>query len=200
MDNLPRTPAEYRAWWKSQTDTPYGYCWCGCGGKTSIAPRSCAKRFAVRGEPHRFVQSHTGQTLSGVLYVEENRGYETPCWIWQRHVNHWGYGYMRLNGKRVRVHRAFYEQKYGPLPADLHLHHLCAPYGGPRHCVNPDHLQPVTKGENNRKAITTKLTMEDAERIRLLRKQRRFTYKELGAMFGVTAMQICNIVNRRQWI
>jgi len=36
----------------------------------------------------------------------------------------------------------------GPIPDGLHLDHLCA---NPP-CVRPDHLEPVTQAENNRRA------------------------------------------------
>lgn len=35
----------------------------------------------------------------------------------------------------------------GPIPSGLQLDHLCRT----RHCVNPDHLEPVSQQENNRR-------------------------------------------------
>lgn len=58
MDNLPRTPEEYRRWWAENTDVPYGYCWCGCGYKTNIAPTTWAPHLRVKGEPYRFLPNH----------------------------------------------------------------------------------------------------------------------------------------------
>jgi hypothetical protein len=40
-----------------------------------------------------------------------------------------------------------YEQKHGPIPDELELDHLCEV----RNCGNPDHLEPVTPGENQRR-------------------------------------------------
>jgi hypothetical protein len=51
------------------------------------------------------------------------------------------------NGRRVATkaaHRLFYEQLVGPIPDGLQLDHLCRV----RHCVNPDHLEPVTQTAN----------------------------------------------------
>ena len=28
---VPTTPDEHFAWWRANTDVPYGTCWCGCG-------------------------------------------------------------------------------------------------------------------------------------------------------------------------
>lgn len=37
---------------------PYGYCHCGCGKKTRIAPQTANDRGWIRGEPVRFVHGH----------------------------------------------------------------------------------------------------------------------------------------------
>ena len=44
--------------------------------------------------------------------------------------------------------REVYELYRGPIRNGLHLDHLCRV----RSCVNPDHLEPVTQAENNRRA------------------------------------------------
>lgn len=66
------------------------------------------------------------------------------CWDWTGHVTG-GYGRIRVNGKRVQVHRLSYELCTGrKIPDGLHLDHLCRN----QRCVNPDHLEPVTPKEN----------------------------------------------------
>jgi hypothetical protein len=47
----------------------------------------------------------------------------------------------------VLAHRWAYEHFIGPIPAGLEIDHLCRV----RHCVNPAHLEPVTKSENRRR-------------------------------------------------
>lgn len=44
----------------------------------------------------------------------------------------------------VGAHRVVYEELVGPIPDGLMLDHLCRV----RHCVNPEHLEPVTNREN----------------------------------------------------
>jgi hypothetical protein len=70
------------------------------------------------------------------------------CWVWQGETNISGYGRLELSGrpnrKRVLAHRLSYEVFVGPIPAGLHLDHLCR---NPP-CVNPEHLEPVTCREN----------------------------------------------------
>jgi hypothetical protein len=51
---------------------------------------------------------------------------------------------MTREGKKVLVHRWFYEQANGPIPDGLELDHLCR---NPR-CCNPAHLEAVTHAEN----------------------------------------------------
>jgi hypothetical protein len=62
------------------------------------------------------------------------------CWIWTGAMNGHGYGQVNIAGKSNAAHRAFYEFCRGPIPAGLHLDHLCRTPA----CVNPDHLEPVT--------------------------------------------------------
>ena len=40
------------------TPTAYGYCRCGCGGKTNLARRTETKRGRVKGEPLAFIAGH----------------------------------------------------------------------------------------------------------------------------------------------
>lgn len=71
------------------------------------------------------------------------------CWNWTASTRH-GYGQIwtsaDANGRRklLAAHRASYEIAKGPIPAGLDLDHL---WRNTR-CVNPDHLEPVTRREN----------------------------------------------------
>lgn len=124
-----------------QCTIPYGLCHCGCGKQTRLAKITNHARFRIAGQPYRYFHSHA-QCSSGPEYLIENRGYKTPCWVWQRHINHNGYGMMRdetRTGKLRSAHKTYYERKYGAVPAGKQLDHLCRL----RRCVNPDHLEPV---------------------------------------------------------
>ena len=73
-------------------------------------------------------------------------GMTGECWIWTASTVR-GYGTVRLDGKRRRAHRVSYEMAKGPIPEGLDVDHLC--FNPP--CVNPDHLEAVTREENLRR-------------------------------------------------
>lgn len=75
----------------------------------------------------------------------EDRGYATPCWIWQLKTTEKGYARSRLPGIGLaRVHRVAYELRFGPIDDGLVTDHLCRVTS----CVNPHHLELVTPAEN----------------------------------------------------
>ncbi len=68
------------------------------------------------------------------------------CWLWTDRLNADGYGHLRcMGGVQVSAHRAVYElyRDVVVLP-QFDLDHLCRV----RHCVNPDHLEPVDRMTN----------------------------------------------------
>lgn len=74
-----------------------------------------------------------------------------PCWERRDGINDQGYGRFYAGPgapqKDVYAHRWAYEHLVGPIPEGLTLDHLCRNLI----CVNPDHLDPVTVGENARR-------------------------------------------------
>jgi hypothetical protein len=81
------------------------------------------------------------------ILPEPNSG----CWLWTGGMlGNRRYGVMTYNGRRMVAHRAIYMQHKGAIPDGLVLDHLCRVTC----CVNPDHLEPVTQAENNRRGIS----------------------------------------------
>jgi hypothetical protein len=78
------------------------------------------------------------------LTTEQRVDGMTPCRIWNGTLAVNGYGVLGIDGRQVKAHRFAYEAIVGPIPEGLVIDHLCRV----RCCVNPDHLEPVTNGEN----------------------------------------------------
>jgi hypothetical protein len=75
-------------------------------------------------------------------------------WLWTGALNKDGYGQWTNSAlrKMAVAHRWAWYFVRGPLSDHLHLDHLCRV----RNCVNPDHLEPVTRTENLRRAGRTR--------------------------------------------
>lgn len=72
--------------------------------------------------------------------------HDGDCWIWTADSSA-GYGRFRMPNGRPLAHRWSYEHFIGPIPEGLEIDHLCLK----SLCVNPDHLEPVTPEENQRR-------------------------------------------------
>lgn len=89
--------------------------------------RSNGDRFAAKVDQHGPISDLVG----------------TRCWLWTASTRD-GYGQFWLPPTPIPAHRFAYEMHVGPIPDGLDIDHLCRV----RHCVNPSHLEPVTRREN----------------------------------------------------
>jgi hypothetical protein len=75
---------------------------------------------------------------------------EQGCWDWVGYTKPNGYPeWNRGPTKNRPAYRGVYEMLRGSIPPGLDLDHLCR---NPR-CVNPDHLEPVTRQVNNARRV-----------------------------------------------
>ena len=85
---------------------------------------------------------------------------QSGCWLWQGPLLPTGYASVGMSSKavgeyvpgksrNVRLHRWMYELHRANIPHGLDLDHLCRV----RHCINPWHLEPVTRSVNLRRAV-----------------------------------------------
>ena len=79
------------------------------------------------------------------------------CWLWTAAKMGKGYGLFRVASRPRQpsyAHRVAYEHFVGDIPEGHHIDHLCRT----PHCVNPEHLEPVTPRENQRRGLKGVLT------------------------------------------
>lgn len=70
-----------------------------------------------------------------------------PCWEWTGARAGTGYGSIRQYNRARPAHIVSWEYANGSVPEGRELDHLCRV----RHCVNPSHLEPVTRLTNVRR-------------------------------------------------
>lgn len=199
------------------SEIPYGYCQCGCGQKTRLAPQTVRNKGLVKGEPLRYVRNHQpkGPKIKPIaerFWAKVNIPDDhEKCWEWQGSKDGNGYGSLIIRKKMIQVrlttHRISWEIAYGEIPEGLCVCHKC----DNRKCVNPNHLFLGTNLDNIRDKIQKgrqpvgekvpnhKLT---SEQVRLIRQEYASGQKgqrKLAKEFGVDKTTIKNIVHRTTW-
>lgn len=115
---------------------------CGqCG--LQLRARACGAAHAALMQELR-QNAHQKPLTRERIMASINISAETGCWVWSKCTRR-GYGALRSFRKFWSAHRASYEVFVGPIPHGLELDHLCRN----RRCVNPQHLEPVSRAVNN---------------------------------------------------
>lgn len=78
------------------------------------------------------------------------------CWFFARALSKNGYGVTWDGSKVVYAHRLMYQVLVGEIPEKLELDHKCRN----RSCINPDHLEPVSRSENTLRGVGPSLAKE----------------------------------------
>lgn len=76
---------------------------------------------------------------------------ENRCTKWMGNTNNQGYGNVRINGRQISTHRLAYTYLIGPIPEGLEIDHKYEAGCRSILCVNIEHLEPVTRAENERR-------------------------------------------------
>ena len=117
---------------------------CGCGGRAPVATKTDASTNRIKGEHMRFISGHNARRPESYFLAKiDNRS--DGCWPWRgARISATGYGFVGHGRDRVVAHRWVYERLIGPIPEGADLHHRCEN----KICVNPDHLEPLTRSEH----------------------------------------------------
>jgi hypothetical protein len=129
-------------------------CLCGCGEYTHLSKQ---------GKPSKFLPGHNRRLVERKGHVAEDRGFISPCWIWQGSPERDGYGQVRVDGVHKRAHRWYYERFVSAIPKGFEVDHLCYV----RLCVNPNHLEAVPPAVNLWRASIRKLGLSPLQLLSL---------------------------------
>ena len=114
-----------------------------------------------------------------------------------------GYASGQREGKHVKIHRYYYEKKYGKLPKNIFLLHIC----DDRKCISLEHLTPGTHQENmndmvnkgrsakGERVASSKLTKAQVAVIR----RSKLSTSELAEKYKVHRSTINRVKNRTYW-
>lgn len=182
--------SQYR---KLEDPNPSGLCFCGCGRTTSIAKETDTTAGHVMGKHVRFIHNHHCRPAKP-RYIVKECGYKTPCWVWNWSVDKNGYGQVSFQGNATKAHIASYKTTKGAIPKGYEVDHLC--FNPP--CINPDHLEAVTRQVNQDRRRYIKLSPEKIPVIRQLAAWGS-GYADIGKLFGVTAPAIWAALNNKTW-
>ena len=141
--------------------------------------------------------------------IPSHRPWLGGCFEWTAGCFRKGYGKFGVDGKMVQTHRWVWEYANGPIPPGKQINHKC---DNPK-CVRLDHLKEgdhqsnmddkVQKGRQwhpkGELCGMSKLTDADVIEIRRRYAEGGVTQEQLGRLYGVHRMSICDIVNRVKW-
>lgn len=129
---------------------------------------------------------------------------ENGCWEWTG-CTCFGYGRISNCGtvNSRLAHVASYIEFVGPIPEGKELDHTCHKkeecYGGVlcphRRCINPDHLEPVTRKENVRRGHGNSRAVAKQKAKKKCKHGHRYTEKNTYWYRGYRMCRTCQRVN-----
>lgn len=174
------------------SEVPYGYCHCGCGERTRLAPETSRRAGWVKGQPLRYVYTH--QIPRVPAHVEEPGPLATPCHVWRGRRNDDGYALQTVEGGSDFVHRRRWIERHGAVAEGHELDHLCRN----RACVNPEHLESVTHLVNVRRGRRPRLGIERAREIKSLLRG-GWGVTDIASAYGVNPGTVSHIRSGLAW-
>ena len=151
-------------------------CACGCGRKVDYKqPRT------------GYLRNHQPSRINPLneRVTAKIRKVAHGCWEWTGSKNSQGYGNIKVGDRTLPAHRIVFEMYGNALEVGMDIDHLCRNKG----CVNPKHLELVTRSENVRRGKSTKLNKTKVLQIRASKESSRKICKK----FNVCAATIRHI-------
>jgi hypothetical protein len=143
-----------------------------------------------------------------VIYQEDGTPDFDVCWEWCAAVLTHGYGQFYYNGKLIGAHRFIYKCINGIIPDKICICHKCDNPG----CVNPYHLWPGTKIDNNKDMFNkgrnvkgemkgnTKLTGEQVKQILIdIYNNVYSNIREICIGYNISKSVIIPILDGKNW-
>ena len=106
------------------------------------------------------------KTANEYLLANSDKAARSECWVWKRAVTKHGYGHINPRFGEHQAHRLAYATWVQPIKEHSQIHHKCAN----KACINPDHLQEVSKTDNAAEMLERQAMLKE---IRQLKKRIR---------------------------
>ncbi len=117
---------------------------------------------------------------------------DSGCWDWKTTPGH--YGTYWNQGGYTGAHRFSYELFKEPIPNNLEIDHLCR---NPR-CVNSEHLEAVTRSENDKRGTQPAFLRAMAQERKALRTHcpQGHLYDEVNSYIDPSGAKRCRVCAR----
>lgn len=149
----------------------YWWCHCDCGADKEIdgyalrrgKTTSCGRACLSKKNPVEIAQK---------FWDRVNLNGPGGCWLWTGHGTPNGYGNFWNGHSQVFAHKWAWVSLRSDIPEGLELDHLCKI----RNCVNPDHMEPVTREENIARSAQTRREKPCCKRGHLFNEENTYWY------------------------
>ena len=163
----------------------YGYCQCGCGGKTQISKESNKSKKWIRGNPKKFIFRHSNHGGKHYAWKGDNVKYRAlHQWI----ENNLGTPSLCSDCGSTTAKKFEWANISGKYRRDLS--------DWKRLCRSCHRFFDGIFGERH---FNSRLTDKDVIKIKKLYHSGNYFQRELGKTFGISRTWVGKIINKKAW-